>query len=220
MVETTIQDPEKLETLTADSQGRVNLGVKYAGRKVEIIVADSEEPQPKKTGIQQAIGDRPMQKYERQGMLFVRSFGIDPTFLKEDYDAATDSDGIDPKTVSPSDVDWSDGFLVDPKNVARFQFDDDAEERQFAFSDKLTTEPGNVRQDDENYGAPVYCYVNDHGDESAVLKKFVENVRRVFGYDHDELSNIRVDPEEGPNPVMFRDPNGHSYIAIGPRIPE
>lgn len=219
MTELIVQDPEKLETLTADRQGRISLGVKYADRQVKVVVINSEEAQPEKAGVQEAIGDQPMQYYERQGMLFIRTFGISPTFLEEDHDAETDENGIDPETVSPSDVDWSEGFLVDAKNVARFHFDTDAEERQFAFSDRLTEEPASVRENEDDYGEPVYCYVNEKGDESAILKEFVENIRQIFGYSYDELSHIRVDPDEGPNPVMFRDPNGHSYIAIGPRRP-
>lgn len=218
MVELTVHDPEKLDTLTADSQGRVSFGVEYAGRELEIILVDSERPDSDDAGIQEAIGERPMQYYERQGMLFVRTFGISPTFLEDDHDAESDEDGIYPETISPTDIDWSEGFLVDSKNVARFSFDPEAEERQFAFSDTLTAEPARVYENGDN-GKPSYHYVNENGEESAIAKQFVENVRRIFGYDHDALSHIRVDPEEGPNPVMFKDPDGHSYIAIGPRHP-
>lgn len=49
----------------------------------------------------------------------------------------------------------------------------------------------------------------------------VTNVKRIFGYDpSEELSNVRVHPEEAPRPVMFRDPTGERYIAIAPRVPE
>jgi hypothetical protein len=41
----------------------------------------------------------------------------------------------------------------------------------------------------------------------------------VYGYDPaEELSHVRVHPEEGPYPVMFRDPDGESHITIAPRV--
>jgi hypothetical protein len=43
MIETTIRNPEKHETVRADSQGRVSLGVEYADHDVEIVVVDAEE---------------------------------------------------------------------------------------------------------------------------------------------------------------------------------
>ncbi|AFK18799.1 hypothetical protein E6P09_08445 [Haloferax mediterranei ATCC 33500] len=220
MIETTIRDPEKHETLRADSQGRVNLGVQYAGRVVEIVVAESTEEQSDAVGLQQVIGDRPMEEHERQGMLFVRLFGIDRSFLTEDADVTTDDDGVRSDTVGLSDVDWTEGYLIDHKNVARFEFDQDAEE-QFPFKEEITAEPVDITLEEDEYDEPVYSYENANGGTSAVSEALVTNVKRIFGYDpSEELSNVRVHPEEAPRPVMFRDPTGERYIAIAPRVPE
>lgn len=220
MIETTIRDPEKHETLTADSQGRINLGVKYADRTVEVVVADSTDDRAEVAGLQQTIGDRPMEEYERQGMLFIRLFGIDQSFLTEDHDAVVTDNEVQPDTVGLSDVDWSKGYLLDASNVTRFEFDREADE-QFAFSDELIAEPVDVTLDNGNYGDPVYCFENERGDTSAVLGEYVSHIQRVFGYDPTKtLSNVRVHPDEAPRPVMFRDPSGDGYIAIAPRVPD
>lgn len=219
MIETTIKNPEKHETITADSQGRISLGVEYAAHDVEIVVVKAEEHQHEQTGLQQTIGDRPMNEQERKGMLFVRSYGISSQFLKDENTVETKDDGtIDLDTVGATDVNWSYGYLVDPKNVARFEFDTGAEEQQFPARQQLTAEPTAVTSDKMD-GTPVYRYENEEGDTSAVLKEWVENVQRVYGYDPtEELSNLRVNPDDAPFPVMFRDPDGETYIAIAPRI--
>lgn len=219
MIETTIRDPEKHETLTADSQGRVNLGVEYAGRDVELVVVESREHQPEKTGLQQTI-DRPMTDAERKGMLFVRSFGIAPRFLKDEHGAVTTDEGVDPDSVSPSDVDWSDGYLQDPENVALFAFEEGAAEEQFPFGERLTAEPVAVTAGKTD-GTSVYRYENERGDASAVVQEFVEKVERLFGYDpSDDSSHVRVNPEEGPNPVLFRDPESEAFVAVAPWVSE
>ncbi|UVE49269.1 hypothetical protein KU306_10060 [Haloferax larsenii] len=223
MIETTIRNPEKHETLKADSQGRVNLGVKYAGRVVEIVVADSEEEQSETIGLQQVIGDRPMEDHERQGMLFVRLFGIDHSLVEDGAEVVADDDddaSVQSDVVGLSDVDWSKGYLLDDENVARFEFDQDADS-QFPFSEEITAEPTGVTLDEDTYDDPVYCYENDAGDTSAIAGELVAHVKRIFGYDPtEELSNVRVHPDHAPRPVMFRDPDSERYIAIAPRVPE
>jgi hypothetical protein len=221
-VETTIQNPEKHETVTADSQGRVNLGVQYAGRDIELVVVESSEHEPGTAGLQQPI-DQPMTEAERKGMLFVRAFGIAPQSLKDDHDAATTDDGIDPNSVSPSDVDWSNGYLQEPTNVARFVFETEKAETgedQFAFTEHLTAEPADVTSDKID-GTSVYRYENEHGNGFAIVQEFVERVEQLFGYDSsDDLSHVRVNPEEEPNPVMFRDIESEAFVAIAPRVSE
>lgn len=218
MIETTIRDPEKHETIRADSQGRVNLGVKYAGRTVEIVVVESRGEQSNVSGLQQTIGDRPMEEHERWGMLFIRLFGIDQSFLVEDHDAVIDENEVQSDTVGLSDVDWSKGYLLDQNNISRFEFEQDAEE-QFAFSDELTAEPIDVTLDESNYGDTVYCFENENEGTSAVLGEYITYIQRIFGYDPTkELSNVRVHPDEAPRPVMFRNPVSESYIAIAPRV--
>ena len=220
MIETTIRDPEKHETLRADSQGRVNLGIKYAGRTVEVVVAESTEEESEASSLQQTIGDRPMEGYERQGMLFIRLFGIDQAFLTSNHSATVDGGEVQSDTVGLADVDWSQGYLLDQGNVSRFEFDEDAEER-FAFRDELTAEPTDVTLDESGYGEPVYCFENSDGETSAVLEEYVGAVQQVFGYDPtEELSNVGVHPTEAPNPVIFRNPINESYIGVAPRIPE
>lgn len=219
MIETTIQNPEKHETLTADSQGRVNLGVEYAGRDVELVVVESREHQPEETGLQQTI-DKPMTESEQKGMLFVRAFGIAPQFLKDEHNAVTTDEGVDPDSVSPSDVNWSYGYLQEPKNVVRFVFEEEANEEEFPFTERLTAEPVAVTSG-KNNGASVYRYENEEGDTSAIGQEFVEKVEQLFGYDpSDDLSHVRVNPDEGRNPVMFRDPESETFVAIAPRVSE
>lgn len=218
MIETTIQDPEKLETLRADSQGRVNLGVEYAGREVEILVVDSEETQSEEVPLQQTIGDRPMDDHERTGMLFVRAYGIKSTFLTDDHTAVTTEDGVDESTVAPTDVDWSYGYLAEPKNAVRFVFDEDATADHPAFSEQFTVEPVSVAAETVD-GASVYRYENEAGDTSAVAAAFVTPVEQLFGYDPTEdLANVRVDPDQGPAPVLFTDPESDAYLAVAPRV--
>ena len=221
-VKTSIQNPEKHETVTADSQGRVNLGVQYAGRDVELVVVESSEHEPETVGLQQPI-DQPMTEAEQTGILFARAFGIAPQSLKDDHDAATTDDGIDPNSVSPSDVDWSDGYLQEPANVARFVFETETAETgedQFAFTEHLTAEPTAVASDTTD-GTSVYRYENERGDASAIVQEFVERVEQLFGYDPSEnLSHVRVNPDEGPNPVLFRDPGSEAFVAIAPRVSE
>jgi len=184
-------------------------------------VVDSKEHDPERGGLQRTIGDRPMNEHERKGMLFVRSFGISRRFLKDDTTAEIEEDGsVDPDTVAPIDVNWSYGFLGDPKNVARFEFDGDAGDGQYPCSEKLTAEPAGVTAD-EMGGSPVYRYENDAGDTSAISRDLADGVQRIFGYDPaEELSNVRVDPDEAPTPVMFRDPESDTCVAIAPRIEE
>lgn len=217
MIETTIQNPEKHETVTADSQGRVNLGVEYAGRDVELVVVESREHQHEKTGLQETI-DKPMTESEQKGMLFVRAFGIAPKLLKEEHDAVTTDEGIDADSVSPSDVDWSYGYLQEPKNVARFVFEEETNEDQFPFTERLTTEPAAVTSGTDS-GESVYRYENEGGDTSAIAQAFADRVGQLFGYGpSDDLSYIRINPDEGPNPVMFRDPESEMFVAIAPRV--
>lgn len=221
MIETTIQDPEKLETLRADSQGRINLGVEYAGRVVEIVVAESEQDQSAGTSVQQAIGDGPMKEYERKGMLFVRVFGINPRFLKETPNIESETTSVDPETVRQSNVDWSKGLLIDERNVARFEFDEAAGGKQAPFRDQLVAEPVSVTDDDDTYGDSVYCYANEQGDISAVSQELIEKVQRIFGYDPvEELSNIRVHPDEEAYPVLFHATSGDMNVAIAPQVAE
>ena len=220
MIETMIRDPEKHETLRADSQGRINLGIQYAGRTVEVVVANSMEETSDASGLQQTIGDRPMEEHERQGILFVRLFGVDRTFLVEDHNATVDDGGVQAETVGLGDVDWSQGYLLDQRNVARFDFDEDADE-QFAFGNELTAEPVDVTLDESSYGEPVYCFENEDGGTSAVLQAYVEHVQRIFDYDPtEELSKVGIHPDTAPQPVMFRSPTSDGYIGIAPRVSE
>jgi hypothetical protein len=221
VIETTIRDPEKHETVTADSQGRVNLGVDYAAHEVELVVVESRAHRPEETGLQETIGDRPMTEAERAGMRFVRSFGLAQRFLKDDHAAeATDDGGVDPERVVPTDVDWSRGFLVDPDNVARFAFEADAPEEQFSFSDRLTEEPASVEAD-EIEGERVFRFENAAGGSSAVLDEYVAHVERLFGYDPtEEPSHVRVAPDAAPRPVLFRDPERALSVAVAPRVEE
>lgn len=220
MIETTIRDPEKLETLRADSQGRINLGVEYAGRTVEVVVAESDQGESDVTALQQTIGDRPMEEHERQGMLFIRLFGIDRSFLVEDHDVVIEENQVQPTTVSLSDVDWSKGYLLDRENVSRFEFDRDAE-KQFAFTEHLTADPVAVTLDESSYDDPVYRFKNDNEGTSDVMKEYVAHVERIFGYDPtEELANVRMHPGEEPRPVLFQNPGSENYIAIAPQVPE
>lgn len=218
MIEATIQDPEKLETVRADSQGRINLGVKYAGREVEIVVVESRKCESDESPLQHTIGNRPMTEQERKGMLYIRAFGISPQFLVEDHTAQMTEEDIDVETVAPSDVDWSHGYFVEPKNVARFVFDEDAVTDRPSFSDQFTAEPVDCTEDTIDDTA-VYCYENEAGDTSAIGEELANHVEPIFGYDPTEtLSNVRVNPEEGPAPVLFTDPESDSYLAIAPRV--
>lgn len=218
MIETSIRNPEKHETVRADGQGRVSLGVEYADHDVEIVVVDAEPSESEGQALQQAIGDRPMTDAERKGMLFVRSFGIDRTCLDEHHDADVGEDGVDATSVGLSDVDWHDDVLVDDENVARFQFDGDDDPAPYC--DEPTAEPVAVEVvDDDAYGVPVYRYENERGDASALSREYVEKVQRIYGYDPTaDLSHVRVHPDEGPFPVIFHDPAGETHITIAPRV--
>lgn len=218
MIETRIENPERLETLRADGQGRISLGVEYADRIVEIVVVDSEAEDAERTGVQQTIGDGPMNEHERRGMVFVRLFGIDPDFLRGKDDSEPDADGVDPETVRQSDVDWSEGYLLGGNHAARFDFSEDGGERP-PYSEQLTATPIEVTADDDTYGEPVYRYENENGDTSAVSKELVEKVRRLYGYDPvEDRSNVRVHPEEGAHPVLFHDASGDTSVAIAPLL--
>jgi len=220
MIETTITDPEKHETVTADSQGRISLGVEYAARDVEIVVVDSEVHESEESGIQQTIGAEPMTEHERLGMSFVRSFGVRSEFLKDDHTAAVGDDGVDPETVAPTDVDWSQGYLGDPKNAVRLEFDERGQERGFPFAETLTEEPASVTAD-EVASEAVYSFTNEAGDRSAILAEYVEHVQQLFGYDPaKDSAHVRVNPDDGPNPVLFRDPDSDVYVGIAPWVDE
>jgi len=219
MIETTITNPERHETVTADSQGRVSLGVDYAAHDVEIVVVDSEAHDTETSGVQQTVGAEPMTETERAGMLFVRSFGIDRECLKDDHAADVDEDGVDAGTVAPTDVDWSAGSLSDAENAARFELDDSGPEA-VPFEKRLSAEPAAVTAE-EMAGESVSALANDSGDRSAVLTEYVDGVQRVFGYDPtDELAHVRVDPDDGPAPVLFRDPDSDRYIVVAPWVDE
>jgi len=221
MIETTITNPEKHETVTADSQGRISLGVEYAARDVEIVVVDSDAHEPEESGVQQTIGAEPMTESERAGMSFVRSFGVHREFLKDDHSAEVGDDGaVDAETVTPTDVDWSKGYLSDPKNAVRFEFDEPGRDEGFPFEEALSAEPADVVSD-ELAGEAVYAFANDDGDQSTILVDYVESIQRIFGYDPaDEPAHVRVDPDDGPAPVLFRDPDSDLYVAIAPWIDE
>ena len=216
MIEATIQNPEKLETLQTDSQGRVNLGVKFANRTVEIVVVNSEELPAEETAIQYTIGDGTAMDHERKGMRFVRTFGISPECLRDDHEAQVREGTVESSTVSPSDVNWSYGSLKDPKNVALFTFDESGEQE---FRDLLTATPTSVDADEDSFDRPAYRFENENGDVSALAQEFVHNVQRVYGYDPiTDSANVRVNPDDGPFPVVFRDPDGETYIAIAPMV--
>lgn len=218
MIEATIQNPERLETVRVDSQGRVNLGVQYAGREVEIVVVESRELESDESPLQQPIGDHPLTEQERKGMIYIRSFGISPRFLVEGHTAVKTEDGVDVETVAPTDVDWSHGFLVEPKNVARFVFDEDAAPDRPSFTEKYTAEPVDCTQDSTD-DTTIYRYENEQGDTSAIAEEFVSRVEPIFGYNPTEdLSNVRIDPDQGPAPVLFTDPESDTYLAIAPRV--
>ena len=219
MVEARIQDPEKLETARADRQGRINLGVEYAGRDVEFVVVESGEPDTDSVPLQQTIGNGPLADYERKGMLFVRAFGLAPRFLTEDHGAVVTDGEVDVETVAPTDVDWSQGVLVEPRNVAQFVFDEEVWDGT-SFSERFTAVPVE-RTEDTIDDTEVYRYENDEGETSAIAEEFTAPVEPILGYDPtDELSHVRVDPEQGPAPVLFTDPESDAYIAVAPRIDE
>lgn len=219
MIETTIEDPEKLETVRTDDQGRASLGVEFADHEVEVLVVSAEPVQPEEAGFQQTIGERPMSDHERKGMLFVRTFGIDPTCLVADHGAVTGPDGVEAGSVGLSDVDWSDGVLLDERNVARFRFEGTDGDRQFPFSDEPTAEPVGVTADDDSFDTPVFVFENEAGETTAIAQELVENVRQVYDYDPtEELSHVRVHPEEGPYPVLFGDPGGDTHVTIAPWV--
>jgi len=214
MIETTIQDPERHETIRADSQGRINLGVEYAGRSVEVVVVGSENPTEGK-GVQQTITDRSLPPAERTGMLFVRTFGVAERCLVEDHTATVGEEGVEAETVSPDDVDLA-GTLVDSRNIAQFVPDPDA--AAGVMSD-LTAEPVTVEAADDDYAEPVYYYENPAGELSAVAQEYVAKVGRALGYDPTEaLENVRVHPENGDHPVRFEDSASDAYIAVAPYI--
>lgn len=218
MIEANIQNPEKLETLRVDGQGRVNLGVEYAGREAEIVVVESRELTSDEAPLQQTIGDRPLTEYERKGMLFIRAFGISPRFLVENHTAMVTEDGVDVETVAPTDVDWSHGFLIEPKNVARFVFDEEAAPDRPSFSDRYTAEAVECSSDSIN-DTSVYRFENEEGDTSAIAEEFVSRVESILGYDPtDDLEHVSVDPDKGPAPVLFTDPESDAYLAIAPRV--
>lgn len=217
MIEATIQNPEKVETLRTDSQGRVNLGVTFADREVELVVVRSEDLPPAETAIQYTIGDRPMLEHERAGMVFARVFGVNERFLRERDEP--DEGDVGPAQITPTAIDWSEGHLVDPENVALFGFDDGSEPAK-EFLELLTAEPARVTRDDVDDTA-VYRFENEHGEGSALAEELVHDVGRVYGYDPaEELSNVRVHPDDAPTPVSFRDPNGETYVAIAPIVSE
>lgn len=216
-MQVTVDDPEKLETLRADGQGRVSLGVEYAGRAVKVLVAESEAEQSEERGAQQIIGGEPMADHERKGMTFVRVFGIDPEYLSGNDESNTDDDAVDRASVNRSHVDWSEGVVIDEDNVARFEFrTDDGDER---FGDQFTASAEAVEADEDTYGKPVYCYANEDGDVSAIDQGLVEKVSRVFGSDPlEELSRVRLHPEKADHPVVFEDAAGETRIVVAPRI--
>lgn len=214
-MEVTVTDPEKVETVRADSQGRVSLGVEYAGRAVRILVAESEAEQSEDRGVQQLIGGEPMADHERKGLTFVRVFGIDPTYLRGDEPG---EESIDPSSVGHAAVDWSQGVVIDEGNVARFEFPTDRED-ETRFGDQFTASAVAVGSDDESYGEPVYEYENEDGDSSAIAQDLVGKVKRVYGYDPvEKLSRVRLHPEDPDHPVVFEDPTGETRIVVAPRI--
>lgn len=216
-MQVTVDDPEKLETLRADGQGRVSLGVEYAGRAVKVLVAESEAERTEERGAQQIIGGEPMADHERKGMTFVRVFGIDPEYVRGDDRSDSDEEPVDRASVRRADVDWVEGVLIDEDNVARFEFrTGDGEEH---FGDQFTATAVDVEADEDTYGKPVYCYENENGDASAIDQGLVEKVSRVFGYDPlEELSRVRLHPEKADHPVVFEGTGSETRIVIAPRI--
>lgn len=219
MIETTVQNPEHLETLRADSQGRVNLGVKFANREITLVVASTEELPAEAVGIQHTIDAGPMMAHQRQGILFARAFGIGREYLRDDHDAAVQDGEVDPETVSAADINWELGRIIDPKNVAQFVFEESTDDHQF--STRLTAQPASVTRDEDTYESPSYRFENEHGDGSAIASAFVEKVQDVYAYDPTEdLEYVRVAPDEAPMPVFFGAPEADTYIVIAPRVPE
>ena len=219
MIETTITEPEKHETLTADSQGRVNLGVEYAQREVELVVVESRERETASGGRQQTIGDAPMTEAERTGMSFVRAFGIGEAFLKDEHTATVGEDGVDPETVAPTDVDWSRGYVRDPKNVAILAPEGGADlGGQYPFRDELTADPAGV-SDGTDHDGDVTVFENEDGAGSAIADSMLDNVEQVYGYDpRESLEQVRVHPKEAPTPVLFEAPDGDGFLAVAPRV--
>lgn len=217
MIETTVQNPEKQETLRADSQGRVNLGIDYAGQTVEVIVADASRPGTEGTGIQQSLSDPTLESYKRTAMLFIRSFGISTDHLVDDHNAVIDGDEVDPETVESTDIDWEMGHVGDSKNAARFVWDSEHASSVDIFTE-LTERPSEVTAVDEEASEPVYVYTNEAGGESALSQRFVDFVQRIYGYGPDELHHLQMSPETSPCPVKFMHPDGETFIVIAPRI--
>lgn len=217
MLEATVDDPEKLETLRADSQGRVSLGVEYAGRTVTVLVVESATDDDR--GVQQIIAGEGMADHERTGMLFCKVFGIDPQYVDRESDEA-DAE-IDPATLGHADVDWSEGILIDSGNVARYEFPAAADTEAAHFGDQFSTTAVAVEPDEDSYGKPVYCFENDDGDTSAIDQELVARVRRVFGYDPlENLSLVGLHPDSPDHPVAFGDATGDTRIVVAPRVAE
>lgn len=218
MIETTVQDPELLETVRADSQGRVNLGVAFANREVELLVVSSEPSPPAEAGIQHTIEDGPVPDFERKGVLFARTFGVAREHLQEDHTADIEDGTVVPETVNAADLNWSDGRLVDARNVARFTFDE-AADAELGFVDELRAEPASISQDEDTFETPAYRFENENGEASAIAREYVDKVSDVYGYDPvAEPSQVRVHPDEAPMPVLFRDPDGDTYIVLAPMV--
>ena len=219
MIETTVQNPELLETFHTDSQGRVNLGVKFANRKVEVLVVQSEPLTSDDLDIQHTIEDSSRLEYERTGMLFARAFGIARHFLRDPDGEVEIEDGtVQPESIGSHHLDWSTGRLIDHRNVAKFCFDE-PEEPDCQLDEMLTAEPVSVTLDDEAFDRPVYRFEHPEDGSSAIAEAFVDHIEEIYGY-HPATNPefVRVHASEAPMPVMFQEPDGETYILVAPRV--
>lgn len=149
------------------------------------------------------------------GMDFIRAFGVDSDYIDLKADNISLSD-VSLDTISTGDVDWSDGYIVNPDNEAVLSLNGKIPE-------SIPVEPvGYVQPEDvyllETSAADSYAYVNSQGSAKVADTDKVRCIEDVFGYGYDEISNIRIPPGDEPAPIKFESRESNSFVLIAPRI--
>jgi|AntRauTorcE11898_2_1112593.scaffolds.fasta_scaffold21469_1 hypothetical protein len=159
-----------------------------------------------------------MQEYEQIAIEFIDAFGINDKHLVDEIATKASSYKGDSETLGRSDVDWSDGYLLSPDRVAIFRFAKGDGQLPSTLTNTITAEPARAVKCDLTNFQPVYCYANKQGETSVVTGALVERATQIFGYDPDELTNVRVNPDWGTSIVRYCHPENSTYIAITPLL--
>lgn len=152
------------------------------------------------------------------GMDFIRAFGVDIDYidLKADNISLSDVSDVSLDTISTSDVNWSDGYIVNPDNTAVLSLNGKLPEN-------IPVEPVGYVQPEDVYllegSMPDSCaYVNSQGSAKMAPTDKVRCIEDVFGYGYNEISNIRIPPGDKQASIKFESRDSNSFVLIAPRV--